>query len=146
MITSNLLNRMIGASAPTPTITKTATPTSVPSNTPAAGGSLKLQYMTTDTLASDIQIKTQFKIVNMGSSSVPLSELKIRYYFTRDTAQSMTLNCDFMQFGCGSLTKSFTPLSPAQSNADYYLEVGFTTGSVAANSSTNTIQLRFNKN
>jgi Cellulose binding domain len=131
---------------PTPDVTAaTPTPTPSPTNTSTAGGTLRLQYMTTDTLPSDTQIKTQFQIVNTSSSSIPLSELKIRYYFTRDTAQSMTMNCDYFQFGCGTLIRSFVALNPRQPNADYYLELGFTTGSIAANSRTNSIRVRFNK-
>ena len=46
---------------------------------------LRLQYRVADpTSPNDNQIKPHFNIVNLGGSSVPLSELKIRYWYTRE--------------------------------------------------------------
>ncbi len=70
------------------------------------------------------------------------------YYFTRDTAQDMTLNCDYAVFGCSNVTGVFVPVNPTLTNTDYYLEVGFTNaaGNIAVNSTSQAIVLRVNKN
>src|SRR5690242_5804327 len=74
-------------------------------------GSLKLQYMTTWTSSPTIQVKPQFRIVNAGTTTVPLSELTIRYYFTTDSAVPLTFNCVYTLFDCGNLGSSFVPVS-----------------------------------
>ena len=43
-----------------------------------------MQYRAADTNAGDNQIKPHFNIVNAGASAVPLSELKVRYWYTID--------------------------------------------------------------
>lgn len=138
---------------PTNTPTRTPTATTGPTNTPTAtatsGGtsSLKVQYKAADTNAGDNQIKPHLNIVNTGSSAVPLSELKIRYWYTIDGDKPQTYNCDYAVVSCGNVTGTFVKLATARTGADYYLEVGFTSGagSVAAGGQTGEIQNRFNK-
>src|SRR5213076_205973 len=98
-----------------------------------------------DTITNDNGIKPGFRIVNQTAAAVALSEFKIRYYFTRDTNQSLTFSCDYAIFDCANLTGNFVPISAV--GADYYMEVGFTAGagSVAANSITVGLSTRINK-
>jgi hypothetical protein len=136
---------------PPPTLTRTPTsvaPTFVPSTvTPAPGGSVRLQYATVSTAAITNSIKPQFRIVNGTGSSLPLSQFRIRYYFTRDTAQGMVFFCDYAVFGCGNVTNTFVPVNPMRVNTDYYMEIGFTAGagSIVAGGTSAAIVLRFNK-
>jgi hypothetical protein len=132
---------------PTP-IPPTSTPIPPgPTNTPVTGGSFRLQYATTGTGAITNQIRPQFRIVNQTGTSVPLSQFRIRYYFTRDTAESLILTCDYAGFGCGNIASLFVPVNPMRTNTDYYLEVGFTegAGSIGAGSTSGAIVLRFRK-
>jgi hypothetical protein len=135
--------------SPTPTRTPTPSPTPTPTVTPTPGSSgLKVQYQVGDPAApSDNQIRPYLRIVNTGSSSVPLSELTIRYWYTRDTAVGQSASCDYFAPGCGTLTTSFAAVSPARTGADYYYQIGFTSGagSLAAGATSNDIQTRFNK-
>jgi hypothetical protein len=81
--------------------------------------------------------------VNNGTSSVALSSLTLRYYFTADGCTSEAFSCDYALLGCGLLTSSFA--ATTGTNADHYLEVGFTAaaGSLAAGGNTGEIQARF---
>jgi len=134
---------------PTPSPTPTPTPSPSPSPTPAT---LKLQYYP-DPAARGKFVDTvlpDFNIVNAGVTPVPLSELKIRYYFTQDTQQpqDMYFYCDFTELplGCSSITgfaeRLSTPLAP---KADSYLEVGFTGGILPAGSQTWDILVDFTR-
>lgn len=131
---------------PTRTRTSTAAPTrantSVPNN-----GTLRLQYRVGDgSSANDNQIKSQFRIVNTGSSSVPLSELEIRYWYTSEGDQAQSYWCDYAALNCANVVGSFVKLGNALDGANGYLRLKFTAGQVNANSNSGEIQNRFNKN
>jgi len=137
-----------------PTFTPTRTPISptfTPTRTPTQTGpsSLKLQYRAADTNAGDNQIKPHFNIVNAGTSAVPLSELKIRYWYTREGTQAQNFWCDWAAItgSCNNLTGTFVQVSPARTGANFYVEVSFSAaaGSIAAGSQSGEIQTRFAK-
>ncbi|WP_244864962.1 glycoside hydrolase family 48 protein [Xylanibacillus composti] len=103
-----------------------------------APSGLAVLYKAGDTSATDNQIKPHFNIVNRGTSAVPLSELKLRYYFTKDGSESVSAWIDWAQIGQSNIATSFT---------DSYVELSFTAaaGSIAPGSQTGEIQLRLAK-
>ncbi|MFP4343703.1 MAG: glycoside hydrolase family 9 protein, partial [Anaerolineales bacterium] len=128
---------------PTPTPTPTEEPTATP--TPDPNAVLKVQYRAADTNAGDNQIKPHINIVNQGSSSVPLSELTVRYWYTIDGEKNQQYHCDYAQIGCANVSGQFVQLAGPVTGADTYLEVSFSGGTLAANGQTGEIQNRFNK-
>jgi len=125
--------------SPTPTVgptnTPTPTPTVGPTSTPAPGG-VKVQFFNGNTAASTNSLYPNFKVVNTGTTAVSLSDVKVRYYFTVDTAQPLNFACDWASAGNSNLTGTFVTI--AKTNADRYLEIGFTTsaGTLAAGGNT----------
>lgn len=99
---------------------------------------LVVLYKAGDTNATDGQIKPHFNIRNNGTNAVPLSELKMRYYFSKDGSESMSAWIDWAQIGQSNIATAFT---------DDYVELSFTTGagSLAAGSQSGDIQLRMAK-
>src|SRR5258708_7115110 len=93
-------------------------------------------------------MKPHINLVNMGSSAVPLSELKVRYLYTIDGEKPQVYWCDYATVGCSNITGTFVKLATARTGTDYYLEVGFTAGagSIAAGGQSGEVQNRFNKN
>ncbi|MFS1512082.1 glycoside hydrolase family 6 protein [Chengkuizengella sp. SCS-71B] len=117
------------------------------SATPQLPSDLKLQYKAADTNAADNQFKPHFNMVNTGNSSVPLSELTIRYYYTADGNQSFEFHCDYAVVGCGNVSGAHVQMSNPAENADHYLEISFSAGAgnLAAGGQSGEIQARNNK-
>jgi hypothetical protein len=122
---------------PTPTpsgTTATPVPTATPAptgSTPAPGG-IKVQFFNGSTTATINTISPNFKVVNTGTTAINLSDVKVRYYFTNDGTQADSYACDYSTIGNGNVTGTFTTI--AKTNADRYVEVGFTSaaGTLAA--------------
>nr|WP_052339928.1 glycoside hydrolase family 48 protein [Gorillibacterium massiliense] len=119
------------------------------SATPTAGstGNLVVQYKLSNSNATDNQIYATFNIKNTGTTAVNLSNLKLRYYFTKDGTAGLSYWCDYAQVGSGNISNSFVTISPAKTGADTYAELSFSTGagSIAAGGQSGEIQIRIAK-
>ncbi len=117
----------------------------------APNPNLKVQYLVTDPMTpNDQAVRPHFKVANMSTVAVPLSQLTIRYWYTIDTpVDAESAQCDYAFLGCNNITVSNGALSPTRTGADRYFQVGFTTtaGNLAAtNGNTGEIQVWFHKN
>ncbi|GGS67971.1 hydrolase [Planobispora rosea] len=109
----------------------------------SAAQALRLQYRTSSTGAVTAQAEPWFRLVNDGTAPVPLSQVKIRYYFTGET--SYRFACSWAVVSCSTVTGHFVPLASPAPGADRYLEVGFTSGTLAPGANTGDMQLRFHR-
>lgn len=85
-----------------------------------------MQYLAKATVATTQQINFYLEVLNTGTTTVPLSDLKARYWFTADGFTApLQFNCDYtaVSGGCINISSSFGTASSA--SADHYLEVGF---------------------
>ncbi|MBN2736184.1 MAG: cellulase family glycosylhydrolase [Spirochaetales bacterium] len=84
------------------------------------------------------RLKPRFIVNNTGTSSINLSQLRIRYYFSAEGYDESQLSIDYAAMGNAAIKGSFY---------DEYLEVGFTSsaGSLAPGENTGEIQLRVEK-
>ncbi|GAA0399045.1 hydrolase [Acrocarpospora corrugata] len=109
-----------------------------------AATSVRLQYKTSASGATADQAEPWFNLINNGTTAIPLSGLKIRYYFKADSAaQQYRFACSWAVVSCSTVTGAFGAISPGTATADRYLEVGFTAGSLAAGAQSGDMQLRF---
>lgn len=109
-------------------------------------GAVKVRYKNNDASATDNAIRPGLQVANTGSSSLDLSTVSVRYYFTRDGgAASVSAWCDYAAVGCAQVKLKVVPLTTPLTGADAYLEVTFAGGSVAAGTDTGDIQLRMSK-
>jgi mannan endo-1,4-beta-mannosidase len=85
--------------------------------------------------------------VNTGNTSINLSKVTLRYYYTEDGTQAQTFWCDWSTAGNDHVTGKFMKLAASKEGADHYLEIGFSSeaGTLAPNSSVE-VQARFSKN
>ncbi|HWT76939.1 MAG TPA: glycoside hydrolase family 9 protein [Mobilitalea sp.] len=109
-------------------------------------GNIKIQMYNANTSATTNGIMPRIKLYNTGTTSINLSEVKLRYYFTIDGEKSENFWCDWSSAGSSNVTGTFVKMSTAKDTADYYLEISFTSaaGSLAAGQSIE-VQARFAK-
>ena len=123
------------------TATSSARSVTVQSQGGGSASSLVLLYQEGDGgSATNNRLKPFFVIRNDGASAVPLSELRIRYYFTLEGGGTPVFACDYAAIGKEKVSGSFTSLG----GAAYYLEVTFSSaaGSVAANGNSGDVKVR----
>ena len=141
------------AVSPTPTNTPcascpTATPTNtpVPTNTPDPNAvNVKVQYMAADTQANNNAVKPHMQLVNNSVFEVALTDLTIRYWFTKEGGETLQYHCDYAVINCSQVSGVFVPLATAVTGADHYLEISFSGGTLAPGANTGQIQNRFNR-
>ena len=112
---------------------------------------LVLQYRTfdnTQSSATDNQIRPHFKINNEENTSISLSDLTIRYWYTKEGTNGETVHVDWAQMGSQNIVTNIIQMASPTTGADHYLEVGFTAGagSIPANGTSGQVQTRFHKN
>ena len=114
---------------------------------PPGASSLKMQYREGNRQPGDNQLGPHYNLVNTGTTTVQLTEVKVRYWFTVDGDRPLNFWCDYTPRGCGNLSTQFVTVSPARVGADRYLEIGFTAGmgTLTAGQSTGEIQTRVSK-
>lgn len=129
--------------SPTPTLDPHITPSPTPEETP----SLEVSYKIGDTESAIKDIKASIRIKNTGKKPVDLSNVKIRYWFTKDSATGQEFACDYAHIGKGLVTGTFVDLETPVENADNYLEIGFDedAGILGAGANTGEIQFRIIK-
>ncbi len=109
-----------------------------------AASSIRILYKCNNTSATSVQIAPWFKVYNDGPDALSLSQVTIRYWYTRDNVRPQTSVCDYAQVGTNNITGNCVAMSNPANTADYYLEVGFTAGAgtVASGSNSGEIQFR----
>jgi cellulose 1,4-beta-cellobiosidase len=119
-----------------------------PAGADGGSGEVVLQYRNNeDQSPADGDVKPIFNLKNTSGAELPLTEITIRYFYTKEPSSTdQSFDCFFVQMGCGNVTGSFAAVAPARPGADYYFEVGFSGGSLAAGAETGDLKLRFHTN
>lgn len=112
-----------------------------PSTSPAA---IKVAYKAGITDASKNAIRASINITNTGTAPVNLSDIKIRYWFTKDGSSQNSFTCEYAACGTGNVTGNISEINNPVAGADTYCEIGFTesAGKLAPGGSTGTIPFR----
>ncbi len=101
-----------------------ADPKNKKTNTPPST-SIKVQLYNFSTSASENTIYPEFRIYNNGSSTISLSSIKVRYYYTIDGEKVQTYRCDWSNKGSANVIGTINKMTAASTNADHYVEIGF---------------------
>lgn len=129
--------------SPTPTADPNVTPTPSPIEPP----SLKLLYKCGETGDAVNTVRAALNLQNTGTSSIKLSNVKIRYWFTKDTEDKPEFSTDYVRLGSSNIAGTIVDVINPASDADSYVEIGFadSAGSLAPGADTGEIQFKFFK-
>jgi type II secretory pathway pseudopilin PulG len=86
-----------------------------------SGSSLRAQYKAGETASSTQNMKPYVKVFNDGATTIALTDITIRYWFTSEPAGSDVFTCDYAGAGTGTITGTF-----GTSGGHRYLQIGFT--------------------
>lgn len=118
----------------------------VDNSVPVSAGELTVQAYNGNTSASTNGVSPKFKVVNTGNSVIQLSDVKLRYYYTIDGEKDQNVWIDWASIGNANVIGKFVKLSTPVANADYVLEIGFTSSAGTLNPGQSAeIQARFSK-
>jgi hypothetical protein len=130
--------------APSPTQTPPAAGSSPePTTLPPTTSGIRAQYRTFDADPFNNNLQPQLQLVNDSSSAIPLSELRLRYWFTDvETAVSIA-HCDYAVVGNDKITAVTGNIG-----TQHYVDVTFSVaaGDLKAGSSSGEIFLRIHHN
>ncbi len=95
-----------------------------------AGLGVKVQYRNhSGDTTTDQAVQPDLQVVNTGSTTLDLSLVTVRYWFTRDGgATTFHSNCWWYNLGCGNLSSTVTTMGTPKTGADSYAEVAFGAG------------------
>jgi hypothetical protein len=72
------------------------------------------------------QLEFGVEVVNTGTSAIALSSVAVRYWYTEDATGTQQTACGLAAVGCGAVSLSVHPVSPARATSDAYVEIAFT--------------------
>lgn len=108
-----------------------------------AYGSLKVLYKNNTPQETANSVQHDVKLVNVGEKPIDLSKVKLRYWFTKEPAARQEAHIYWASMGTSKVTTRFVPHPYREKEADYYLELGFTGGTLAPGAEAE-IKLGFN--
>ncbi|WP_158500562.1 cellulose binding domain-containing protein [Spirosoma radiotolerans] len=71
------------------------------------------------------QIQTRLELRNTGNVALPVSALKLRYYFTSDNGQTANVYVDYADLGASNVQARVVRLAAPVNGADSYVELSF---------------------
>jgi cellulose 1,4-beta-cellobiosidase len=100
-------------------------------------GGFTVLYVNGQTPTDSSYIKCVLSILNTSGQSVPLTELTLRYYYTNEVTMPVTIDLNSAHASGGQtyydlnakISMQNVVLTPAKTNANAYVEIGFKTGS-----------------
>ena len=98
----------------------------------AQAQNIRLQYRERTNQAVGQEIKPYFKLYNDGASTLTLSDITVRYWFTSEPPGADVMEIDYAAVGTGNITSSFGTIG-----GERYVEFGFTSSATISGQSAN---------
>jgi len=111
---------------PSTTPTPSPTPSSIPTPTETVLLTrVELQAYNHILTAETKEIQPRIKLINTGDTPITLSDVKIRYFYTKDSVINEIYTCDWANITPSKITGTIVEMSDTKPNADSYVEIEF---------------------
>lgn len=90
-----------------------------------AAPSISVQYLSEDSSPQANMIKPAITIMNTGTDSINLSDVKVRYHYTNETTKPQTCTIFWASCGNNNVSTRFQKTSMMPSGTNYYIEYSF---------------------
>lgn len=120
------------------------TPSNNPEATPEGNASLKVLYKCGTENSTKDTIRAAVEIKNTGTTTVNLSDIKVRYWFTNDGNEQNNFVCEYSVYGNENVIGKIYKINKPVDGADTYCEISFgkDAGKLLPGGSTGTISFR----
>jgi hypothetical protein len=105
---------------------------------PGCNCMLKVQYRCLQNGPNPTQAEYLVRVVNTGTTSIPLNSVTVRYWYTVDTTGTQSGNCNSATHPC---TISFVT-TPTKPGADHYAVISFSGGTLPAGGDTGDVSIQ----
>ncbi|MGA2071594.1 MAG: Ig-like domain-containing protein [Sedimentisphaerales bacterium] len=99
-----------------------------------SGANLKAQYRCQNTASSTQQIQPYIEVFNLGATTIALTDITVRYWFTSEPTLPDTYICDYAYVGTATITGTF-----GGTGTHLYLQTGFTSSAKVGANPVNTL-------
>ncbi|MDQ2086829.1 glycoside hydrolase family 9 protein [Herbivorax sp. ANBcel31] len=109
--------------------------------------SLEVEYKSGLSVTDTNDIRAAVNVKNTGTAPVDLSDVTVRYWYTRDGDDAQEFSSSYAHIGSENITGVIREIEDPVELADSYLEIGFTSdaGTLGAGSQTGEIQFKIEK-
>lgn len=87
--------------------------------------SISVQYLSEDSSSETNMIKPAITIMNTGTNSINLSDVKVRYHYTNETTKPQICSIFWASCGNNNVITRFQKTSMMPSGTNYYIEYSF---------------------
>lgn len=105
---------------------------------------VSVDYANGDQDPQNTVMKPQLRVIDTGNVQIELSEVTLRYWFSRDTQSPIQAYCDYAQTGCHDVNLSVHAVT-GRVGVDAYLQVGFDPGPLEVDDSSGPIHIRLQR-
>nr|WP_302597259.1 DUF6055 domain-containing protein [uncultured Cellulosilyticum sp.] len=96
----------------------------------AIKGQVKVEMYSNNQSSNSNTIAPMFRLTNTGDTAIMMTDLELRYYYTKDEDVHQNLWCDWSNIGSENIAANFVDMN-ATASADNYVSLTFKAGEIA---------------
>ena len=104
----------------TPSPKPEETPAPTPTGAPKGEKSIKIQTYNDNAVSKTDSIYLNIRVYNTGDEEIDLSDIKVRYYYTKDDDKEQKFICDWSTVGVSNIKAAFIEMPSSKNERRYH--------------------------